>query len=205
MLHTPFIRNRGWLSAFIGLLLYDTCALAIGMKYISMARALVTTEKFISLTISALVTYELSVLVRDAIDMTSTEILENIFAISLPWSRAEKDEKTDVVALTEEERKNGGIYYHATSAKNAAAISVSGLLIGSSGEGGYVFAWVLKPSKKALKLSGAYDAEVILKFYTRAAFEPDSGIVIPGVTQFIPMRSVFPGPIAIRVLHTYII
>lgn len=184
---------------------YNSAMLAIGMKYISMARALVTTEKFISLTISALVTYELSVLVRDAIDMTSTEILENIFAISLPWSRAEKDEKTDVVALTEEERKNGGIYYHATSAKNAAAISVSGLLIGSSGEGGYVFAWVLKPSKKALKLSGAYDAEVILKFYTRAAFEPDSGIVIPGVTQFIPMRSVFPGPIAIRVLHTYII
>lgn len=41
-------------------------------------------ENLISLTMSALVTYELSVLVRDAIDMTGMEIFENIFAISLP-------------------------------------------------------------------------------------------------------------------------
>ena len=195
----------GYLAEAIIKVNYDSAILAIGMKFISMARALVTAENLISLTMSALVTYELSVLVRDAIDMTGMEILENIFAISLPWSKTKEDEKTDVVALTEEERKNGGIYYHATSVDKAATISVSGILIGSTKEGGYVFAWKLKPNKTALKLSGAYGAEVILKFYTRAAFEPDIGIVIPGVTKFIPVRSVFQGPISIRVLHTYVV
>lgn len=73
----------------------------------------------------------------------------------------------------------------------------------SGQEGGYVFAWRNMLSRKAIKYSGAQQAEVIIRFETKAAFENDPAFSEPG--QYVPstvkaagpLRSVFPGPVKI--------
>lgn len=79
----------------------------------------------------------------------------------------------------------------------AVIICATRLLIGSSSELGQVFVWGIKPTKKALRLSGANSCEVIVKFNTLAAFEKDPGIEDPYVRSFNPKRSYFSGPITI--------
>lgn len=87
-------------------------------------------------------------------------------------------------------------YYHATSADNAAMIMASGALMGSTWEGGYVFAWGKCPTKKALRLSGAHSG-VLISFQTKAAFERDKGIKNDYVRGFNPLRSVNRGPVTV--------
>lgn len=53
-------------------------------------------------------------------------------------------------------------------------------------------------NKKALALSGAYNAEIIVKFETNAAFVEDTGIVDPYVKKFCPVKSYFCRPVSIR-------
>lgn len=74
---------------------------------------------------------------------------------------------------------------------------LTGCLIGSVWEGGYVFAWRQPPNGKALKLSGAHNREVIVCFETQVPFVDDVGIVNPYVKKFGPVRSYFSGPIKI--------
>ena len=81
--------------------------------------------------------------------------------------------------------------------ENAALIVASGVLIGSLHEGGHVFAWTQMPTKKALKLSGARDAKVVVRFTTKASFINDWGIDDAYVKSFGPVQSFFPGPIMI--------
>ena len=96
----------------------------------------------------------------------------------------------------ESEKKSARRYYHVTTHECAPLIWAAEELVGSSYEGGYVFAWLKKPSKKAIKLSGAHSG-VILSFKTNAAFQDDWGITDPYVKQFYPVRTVFRGPISI--------
>lgn len=81
--------------------------------------------------------------------------------------------------------------------EKAALIVATGCLVGSVWEGRHVFVWRTMPDKKALKLSGAFDAKVIIKFQCKATFVDDIGIVNPYVRQFGPLKSYFPGPIKI--------
>ncbi len=81
-----------------------------------------------------------------------------------------------------------------------ALIIATGILKNESGlEGGG--AWRNLPSKKALKLSGAQSAEVIISFSTNASFEPDpafgKGNIHPSIATAMPVRIVFPGDIRI--------
>ena len=100
----------------------------------------------------------------------------------------------------EPKRKKGIVYYHVTTPENAMLICASGALVGSSYEGGYVFAWKSKPSKKAMQLSGAHQGTII-SFKTTAAFANDPGIDDPYVRRFGPVRSVTRGPISIYDVH----
>ena len=95
------------------------------------------------------------------------------------------------------QNKNSGkpTYYHATSAENAAKIWASGQLMGSTWEGGYVYAWSKLPSKKAVQLSGAHSGTVIISFQTSASFVPDPGISNPYVKSFGPLQSVLGRPV----------
>ena len=68
--------------------------------------------------------------------------------------------------------------------------------MGSTWEGGYVFAWGKCPTKKALRLSGAHSG-VLISFQTKAAFEFDEGINNKYVEKFEPMKSVFRGPVTV--------
>ena len=95
------------------------------------------------------------------------------------------------------EKPKGNVYYHVTTPQNAMLIWASGALVGSSYEGGYVFAWKSKPSQKAIKLSGARYAGAIISFRTNAAFERDPGIDDSYLLRFGPVRSCSPGPITI--------
>ena len=80
-------------------------------------------------------------------------------------------------------------YYHATSSENAVLIAMSGILHGSTFESGYVFAWKSIPTKKALEMSGARYAEVVISFQTNASFIDDTGITDKYVRSFGPLVS----------------
>ena len=88
-------------------------------------------------------------------------------------------------------------YYHATSAEKAALIWASGQLIGSTWEGGYVYAWKRLPSEKAVQMSGAHSSVVIISFQTNAAFVSDPGITDPYVRSFGPLQSALGRPVGV--------
>lgn len=93
-------------------------------------------------------------------------------------------------------RKKAQTYYHVTTPENALSIKATGALIGSSYEGGYVFAWKSYPNKYAIKQSGAHNKEyTVISFKTNATFQPDTGITDPKVLKFQPVRSVLRGPV----------
>ena len=96
-------------------------------------------------------------------------------------------------------------YYHATTLENALKIQSTNILKGDKWEGGYVYAWKRKPSKKALKLSGAKSLEVIISFQTYSAFAPDpafsggntdlSIIERAKINSYFPVRSCISGDV----------
>lgn len=92
--------------------------------------------------------------------------------------------------------KTGNTYYHVTTPANAASIKMSGTMIGSSFEGGYVYAWQKKPNKYAIENSGAHFG-VIISFKTNASFSRDDGISNPIANWYGPVVSNRPGPIAV--------
>ena len=88
-------------------------------------------------------------------------------------------------------------YYHVTTSENAASIMAGGVMYGSTGEGGYIYAWKKCPNSKAIKDAGTRGT-VVISFTTSAAFEPDPAFYeMPYVNSFLPVRSVFPGPIKV--------
>ena len=97
---------------------------------------------------------------------------------------------------SDSDKPKAAIYYHATTHENALLIWASGALVGSSYEAGHVFAWRLKPSKRAISLSGAR-GDTIISFKTYAAFSEDFGITDPYVKKYGPVRSVLSGRVSI--------
>jgi len=92
--------------------------------------------------------------------------------------------------------QNGTTYFHVTTLESAMAIMTTGIMSGSSWEGGYVYAWRTRPSKYAIKNSGAHFG-VTISFKTNASFTADTGISNPRVQMYGPVVSVLPGPIAV--------
>ncbi len=92
------------------------------------------------------------------------------------------------------QRNDGTTYYHVTTLESAKKIMKSGCLIGSKWEGGHVYAWKTKPSKKAIKISGAHMG-VTISFKTNASFVPDAGISSVSALMYGPVVSFAPGPI----------
>ena len=156
---------------------YDQIVLNIGRSLLEAARLLVKYNNVLSLTLSALITSELSIMFREA-DFNSAGVTEKVLEITWEWpqKRSEEKSKTNAITLTNDNQTNGHIYYHATSSEKAAEIRATNMIKGSKFEGYYVFAWKAKPDKKALKYSGAYSCEVLITFKTDVPFEPDYGI-----------------------------
>jgi len=121
------------------------------------------------------------------------------WSISDWWERLKEKirSKSDAIDIdaTGERKEGDQLYYHATTLNTAIIIMASMTLMGSPWEGGYVFAWRRMPNRKALNLSGAKSAEVIVAFSTFAAFNDDWGITDKYVMQFQPVCSCFPGPV----------
>ncbi|MDD4414257.1 MAG: RHS repeat-associated core domain-containing protein [Oscillospiraceae bacterium] len=122
--------------------------------------------------------------------------LTEIIPFPTPPQVPKNDNKKDVIpapapskSSTSDKKSNLPTYYHATSADNAAIIWASGALMGSTWEGGYVYAWSKLPSQKAVQLSGAHSGTVIISFQTSASFVPDPGITDPYVRSFGPLQS----------------
>ena len=107
-------------------------------------------------------------------------------------AKAEEKEKEIVAPKT----KDGMIYYHATTMKNAKIIYLAQTLYGSDYEGNYIYAWKSLPDHKAVNISGAR-GDVVISFRTNAAFEKDPGVIDKHALRFGPVRSVFKGPITI--------
>ncbi|MDE6625519.1 MAG: hypothetical protein K2K56_03995 [Lachnospiraceae bacterium] len=127
--------------------------------------------------------------------MVVTDVVVNVV---WPWQKSREEEKATAVDIAKEEQEDGNTYYHATSVQNAALIVATCVLIGSIHEGGFVFAWRTCPNRRALRLSGARDAKVIIKFTTKASFISDWGISDPYVKAFGPVQSYLPGPVKIK-------
>ena len=72
----------------------------------------------------------------------------------------------------------------------------TGIMTGSSWEGGHVYAWKTKPSKYAIENSGAHKG-VTISFKTNASFSMDMGISDPKVQMYGPVVSNSPGPIVV--------
>ena len=98
---------------------------------------------------------------------------------------------------TQNDKDGKRTYYHATSAENAAMITASGQLMGSTWEGGYVYAWRTLPSKRALELSGAHSGTVVISFQTYSKFIDDPGITDPYVKSFGPVQSALGRPVGV--------
>lgn len=116
----------------------------------------------------------------------------NTKSSSKSTTKAKEKEKV----ITSPPRSNGATYYHVTTPDNAAAIMASGVMTGSSWEGGYVYAWKTKPSQYAIENSGAHMG-VTISFKTNAAFTTDTGINDPLVGIYGPVVSIMPGPIVV--------
>ena len=109
-------------------------------------------------------------------------------------SKTEAEEET----VTTTPPSEGMTYYHITTSESATAIMNSGMMSGSSAEGGYVFAWKAIPDNKAIKNSGAH-GHVIISFTTTAAFERDPAFDYDSSAyKYGPVRTVFPGPIRVK-------
>ena len=106
-------------------------------------------------------------------------------------SKAKAEEK-----VTPVQNNIAKTYYHVTTVENAASIKASGIMTGSSWEGGHIYAWSIKPNKFAIKNSGAHFG-VTISFKTTATFVPDSGISNPNVLVYGPVVSLSPGPIVV--------
>lgn len=87
------------------------------------------------------------------------------------------------------------MYYHVTTFENAALIQLTGKLVGSKFEGGYVFAWRRYPNKFAINGSGARSNAVVISFKTYAAFKKDTGVTNPKAVPYEPVVSVNRGPV----------
>ena len=110
-------------------------------------------------------------------------------SISIP----KVDAKEDVAAPPP---INSSTYYHVTTPENAAKIMSTGIMTGSSWEGGHVYAWKTNPSKYAIENSGAHKG-VTISFKTTASFSMDMGISDPKVQMYGPVVSNSPGPIVV--------
>ena len=111
-------------------------------------------------------------------------------------------EKVDVKVEEKEKSKEtlppkfDQTYYHVTTMANAMSIISKGMMMGSEYEGGYVYAWKIRPSKYAIENSGAHNG-VIISLKTNVAFVKDNGIVDPKVQAYGPVVSTRPGPILV--------
>jgi len=118
------------------------------------------------------------------------------YSLTIPRVKA-KDiaiSKTKSIQLPPDDE--GQTYYHATTWTSYMSIKQSNLLIGSKFEAYYVFAWLMKPTQLAVNGSGAHTG-IIISFKTRAPFQIDNGINNTYTKRFFPLKSVFPGPIAV--------
>ena len=116
--------------------------------------------------------------------------------LALPASKLniQEAQKTD----NKDSFQKGDTYYHITTLENAYIIMCTGYMIGSLWEGGYVFAWRLKPDEYAAENSGAH-LGVIISFETTASFRPDPGIADDSaITCYYPVVSTIPGPIRVK-------
>ena len=120
---------------------------------------------------------------------------DTITAPTLPSMTIPKAEER-VEALPLPPTNNGTTYYHVTTPESAFAIKESCVMLGSDWEGGYVYAWKIKPNQYAIDNSGAHTG-VIISFKTNATFEADRGISNPRVLIFGPVVSAMPGPIVV--------
>lgn len=186
---------------------YNSIIFSYGMNILAMARSLKTAVYVIETAVAL----KLASFLMEAFTESGCSVInqatEVVTALSIgfewPWQREREAEREHSVTL-EQKADNKSTYYHVTSKENAIKIIATGVLVNLSGwEGGYVFAWRNKPSKKAIIYSGAQMSEVIIRFNTNAAFEDDPAFCQPG--QYIPsnvraagpVRSVFPGPVSI--------
>ena len=117
-----------------------------------------------------------------------------------PTSRATskavaKEEEKDV-ALPYTSPKSGTTYYHVTTPEVASIIMTTGIMVGSRWEGGHVFAWKMKPSRYAIRNSGARFG-VIISFETNVPFIDDIGISDPRVRKYGPVVTLIPMPVKI--------
>ena len=160
---------------------YDMCVAAIGLSLIYSLVSIIARNNYRN--------YDLISLTYDTQTVT--------WSFSEWWERvkAKLRGKEVVIDQTGERRENDRPYFHATSLSAAMEILASHTLKGSTAEGGYVFAWELPPDRKALRRSGAKNAEVMVTFTTNAAFEPDWGITDPYVLSFKPVCSVLRLPV----------
>ena len=110
--------------------------------------------------------------------------------------RVEEAEQEVTISRTQS-KDYGSVYYHVTTPENAALIMASGIMKGSIMEGGYVFAWRLYPDKYAMKNAGVHHG-VVIAFQTNAAFERDKNIEDQKILKYLPVRSVFQGPISVK-------
>ncbi len=112
-------------------------------------------------------------------------------------SKVQVKEKAAEKAITATPPKpEAPTYYHITTPENAAAIALSGMMIGSRFEGGYVYAWRNRPGKDAVKNAGARKG-VIISFKTGTSFVKDNGITDEKLQGYQPVVSARPGPIAV--------
>lgn len=105
----------------------------------------------------------------------------------------EKEKEKDIA----QPPRAGTTYYHATTIDNVLLIVATGTMIGSTYEGGHVFAWRSKPNKYAIANSGARSSGVIISFKTNAAFVDDTGIKDEMIRKYSPVISDRPGPIKV--------
>ena len=126
---------------------------------------------------------------------TGAAIAETMPKVTAPsWSKSKAKEKEEVIPS--KPSRGGKTYYHVTTPENATLIKTTGIMTGSSWEGGHVFAWENKPSKYAIENSGAHQG-VIISFKTNVSFVKDDGIKNPKVTKYNPVVSAVPGPITV--------
>ena len=190
----------GYCANVIAKASYDARMAMIGNSLINMARALVSyfSGKSLALSLCVATTAATALIMSDVLEgdlPTANDVMKAI--TDKIRSLINSLSKGKSIAIPKRDL-DGSEYYHATTAINAISIVASHNLIGSKWEGGHVYVWGLPPSKQALKLSGAMSAEVLVAFTTTATFIPDPGIDDPVVKFFMPMQSVFPGPIIIK-------
>ncbi len=107
--------------------------------------------------------------------------------------KVEEREKTSTLPKDDDPKT----YYHVTSLENARKIMTTGYLKGSESEFGHVFAWAIKPTKRAIRSSGARNLDVIIAFETNASFIPDTTITNLYGLACRPVVSLTPLPIKV--------